>query len=130
MRRVINAAATLTRLGGSLMPEPVTEAMAEAAGSFVDMVALQERVGARLAGLLHNDACYVVSGAASGITHAVAACISGDDPRLVAAFPYLDGVERREVVIAKSQRNGFEDLERVGGGTLPLRTRIRFGYSQ
>lgn len=118
MRRVVNAAATLTRLGGSLMAAPVVEAMADAAGCFVDMVELQQRIGTRLAELLHNDACYVVSGAASGITHAVAACIAGDDPQLVAAFPYLDGVERREVVIARSQRNGFDYAARQTGARI------------
>jgi hypothetical protein len=36
MRRVINADATLTRLGGTLLPSPVLDALREAAGSFVD----------------------------------------------------------------------------------------------
>ena len=118
VRRVVNAAATLTRLGGSIMTRPVIEAMADAAGCFVDMVELQERIGTRLAELLHNDACYVVSGAASGITHAVASCIAGDDPLLVAAFPYLNGVERREVIIARSQRNGFDYAARQTGARI------------
>jgi D-glucosaminate-6-phosphate ammonia-lyase len=51
MRRVINADATLTRLGGSLMPTHVLDAMREAAGSFVDMYELQQVVGKRLADL-------------------------------------------------------------------------------
>ena len=41
LRRVINADATLTRLGGSLMPPDVLDAMRDAAGSFVDMHELQ-----------------------------------------------------------------------------------------
>ena len=49
MRRVINADATLTRLGGSLMSSPVLDAMRDAAGSFVDMHELQQAVGKRLA---------------------------------------------------------------------------------
>ena len=59
MRRVINADATLTRLGGSLMPSDVLDAMREAAGSFVDMYELQQVVGKRLADLTRNEAARV-----------------------------------------------------------------------
>jgi seryl-tRNA(Sec) selenium transferase len=54
VRTRINAAGLLTRLGGSLMPVEVLEAMAEAAGSFVDMAELQataSRVIARESGM-------------------------------------------------------------------------------
>src|SRR4051812_13795080 len=73
IRRVINASATLTRLGGSLMPPPVVAAMAEGAGQFVDLPELQVAVGARIAQLTRNAACYISSGAAAGIAIAVAA---------------------------------------------------------
>ena len=117
-RPVINAAATLTSLGGSLMPGSVLESMVDAAGSFVDIVELQERVGSRLAELTHNEAGYVVSGAAAGITVGVAACIAGTDPHLVGAFPYLDGVKRREVVIERHQRNGFDYAATLTGARI------------
>jgi len=108
VRRVVNASTTLTALGGSLMPSAVQEAMAEAGRSFVDLVELQERVGARLAEITRNEAGYVTSGAAAGITHAVAACIAGTDPERIAAFPCLPGVERREVLIPRLQRNRYD----------------------
>jgi seryl-tRNA(Sec) selenium transferase len=41
IRPVINADATLTRLGGSRMPRQVLEAMAAAAEQFVDLAELQ-----------------------------------------------------------------------------------------
>jgi uncharacterized pyridoxal phosphate-dependent enzyme len=118
VRPVINASATLTALGGSLMPPVVLEAMAEAAGSFVDLVELQERVGVRLAELTRNEAGYVVSGAAAGIAHAVAACIAGSDPRLVDAFPHLDGVTRDEVIVDAAARSGFYYAARQTGAHL------------
>ena len=118
LRPVINAAATLTTLGGSLMPGPVLESMVDAAGSFVDIVELHERVGSRLAELTHNEAGYVVSGAAAGITLGVAACIAGSDPHLVAAFPHLDGVKRREIVIERRQRDGFEYAATLTGARI------------
>jgi len=118
IRPVINAAATLTRLGGSRIPRSVAEAMAAAAGTFVDLSELQERVGDRIATLTRNDAAYVSSGASAGIVHAVAACIAGIDPAIIDAFPSLDGVVRREVIIARSQRNGYDYAARQTGATL------------
>ena len=48
-KTVINANATLTKLGGSLMPEEVIQAMVEASKTFVDIHQLQQTVGQRLA---------------------------------------------------------------------------------
>ena len=118
VRRVINASATLTRLGGSLMPPPVLAAMQEAAGWFIDLPELQRRVGARIAELTHNDACYVSSGAAAGITLAVAACLTGDDPRLIDAMPYLEDAPQTEVVVFRGQRNGYDYAARQTGARL------------
>lgn len=118
VRRVINASATLTRLGGSLMPPPVVAAMAEASEAFIDLPELQRKVGERIAELTHNEAAFVTSGAAAGITASVAACIAGTDPALINAFPYLDGVERTEVIVWHSQRNGYDYAARQTGARL------------
>lgn len=118
VRRVINASATLTRLGGSLMPPPVVAAMAEASGWFVDLPEFQRLVGAEIARLTGNDACYVSSGAAAGITLAVAACLTGDDPALIDAMPYLEGASQTEVVVCRSQRNGYDYAARLTGARL------------
>src|SRR5436309_3357106 len=91
IRPVINAAATLTRLGGSRMPSEVLAAMAVAAEQFVDMVELQQRVGERIAQLTHNEASYVSCGAAAGMALSVAACITATDPKRIAALPSNDG---------------------------------------
>jgi L-seryl-tRNA(Ser) seleniumtransferase len=117
VRSLINAEATLTRLGGSRMPPPVLAAMAEAAGSFVDVLELQQRVGERVAQLTRNDAAYVSAGAAAGIVLSVAACIAGTDAERVAAFPYLDGTPR-EVVVFSAQRNGYDYAARQTGARL------------
>jgi uncharacterized pyridoxal phosphate-dependent enzyme len=108
MRPVINASATMTRLGGSLMPPPVVAAMADAAASFVDLPELQARVGARLAALTRNEAGQVCSGAAAGITLTVASCVAGADPKVAQVFPELSGITRREVVMFRGQRNGYD----------------------
>jgi uncharacterized pyridoxal phosphate-dependent enzyme len=117
IRRVINASATLTRLGGSLMPQPVVAAMAEGAEHFIDLPEAQIAVGKRIAELTHNEACYISSGAAAGIAIAVAACIAGEDPAKIARFPYLtDG--KTEVIIHRAHRNGYDHAARQTGATL------------
>src|SRR4051812_25640661 len=114
---VINAAATLTRLGGSRMPPEVVEAMAAAAATFVDLDDLQRRVGARIASLTHNEACYVSSGAAAGMAITVSACITGTDRARIARLPASDG-EPPEVIVHRSQRNGYDHAARQTGARL------------
>lgn len=113
---VVNASATLTRLGGSRMPPSVVEAMAGAAEAFVDLPELQERVGQRIAALTNNEAAYLSSGAAAGIVLAVAACIAGTDPERIAAFPCRPG--EAEVIVHKSQRNGYDYAARQTGARM------------
>ena len=48
VRKIINGNATLTMLGGSLMPPEVLAAMAEAARSFVNIDELQEKAGRKI----------------------------------------------------------------------------------
>ena len=52
VKTLINAQGTYTALGGSLMPPEVLQAMTEAAGWFVSIEELQEKVGQQIAGLL------------------------------------------------------------------------------
>src|SRR6202022_3709605 len=91
VRPVINASATLTKLGGSRMPPPVLDAMRAAAESFVDLVELQCRVGERIAQLTNNDACYISSGAAAGMAITIAGCIAGSDPDVIHRLPHVAG---------------------------------------
>ncbi|MBA2755441.1 MAG: aminotransferase class V-fold PLP-dependent enzyme, partial [Chloroflexia bacterium] len=118
LRRVINASATLTKLGGSRMPPEAVAAMTAAAGSFVDLREFEQAVSARLAALTDNEAAYVSSGAAGGIVVAVAACIAGTDPDRIAAFPSLAGCDRTEVVVHRAQRNGYDYAARQTGATM------------
>jgi L-seryl-tRNA(Ser) seleniumtransferase len=91
--------------------------MVAGASSFVDLTELQRRVGARIAALTNNEACYVSSGAAAGMAIAVAACITGIDPARVARLPEF-GAERPEIILHRSQRNGYDHAARQTGATL------------
>lgn len=118
VRPVINAAAAQTMLGGSLMPTPVLDALTAAAGSFVHVPELHDRVGERLATLTRNEAACVSCGAAAGILMAVAACLTGEDLDRVTALPNTEGLERTEVISFLGHHNGFLSAVRESGATL------------
>ena len=122
IRRFINAAGTYTRLGGSRMPPVVVAAMAEAAHHFVDMDELQLRVGARLAALTRNEAAYVTSGAAAGLTLATAACMAGTDPGRARQLPEVCGLPN-QVVMQRAHRNPYDYAVRL----LPIEL-VEIGY--
>jgi seryl-tRNA(Sec) selenium transferase len=109
VRPVINASATLTALGGSLIAPPALKAMTDAAAHFADLHELRTRVGERLASLTRNEAAYVTSGAAAAITLTVAACVADAGQ----AFP-VDS----EVVMFASQRNGYDYAARLTGARI------------
>ncbi len=114
IRPIINAFATLTKLGGSIMPPEVVQAMQDASNCFVDLHELQRKVGERLAELTQNEAAYVSSGAAAGLLLATAACVAGKNPELIERFPHLDGL-KNEVIVQHSHRNGYDYAVRETG---------------
>jgi uncharacterized pyridoxal phosphate-dependent enzyme len=118
VRPVINASATLTKLGGSLMPESVVEAMREASTSFIDLHELQDLAGKRIAELTGNEAAYISSGAAAGITLTVATCIAGVEPDDRMVFPALEGYERNEVLCRPEQYNGYRYSADITGAKI------------
>jgi L-seryl-tRNA(Ser) seleniumtransferase len=44
--------------------------------------------------------------------------MAGTDPAKTAAFPYLDGIEKTEVVVHRSQRNGYDYAARQTGARM------------
>src|SRR5262245_38907415 len=105
--RIINGNATLTVLGGSTLAPGVAEAMAEAGTAFVDLRQLQAAVGAEIARLTGNEACYVPCGAAAGLSVVTAACIAGTDPEKRERLPLTDGM-KNEVIIHGHTRVGYD----------------------
>lgn len=114
---MINGMGTYTVLGGSLMPPEVLQAMAEAAGSFVSIPELREKVGARIAGLLGVPAAMVTAGAASSISAATAACMTLGDPSASGRLPDATGL-KNEVVLQRSHRTGYEPQIELNGAKL------------
>jgi L-seryl-tRNA(Ser) seleniumtransferase len=117
VKPVVNGAATLTRLGGSLMPPPVLEAMLEASRQFVSIPDLHVAAGRRIAELTHNEAAYVSSGAAAGLVLCTAACITGEDPEKMAALPHPERIPGGcyKVIVHRCQRIGYDFAVRQTG---------------
>ncbi|MBS0331990.1 MAG: hypothetical protein JSS35_04430 [Proteobacteria bacterium] len=117
VRTIINAAGPVTALGGTRLSREVTDAMAEAARSFVDLNELYAAAGARLAKILGSEAAMVTSGASAAMTLAAAACLSGGDRDKMAALPQPTW-PRRETIIQRAHSTAYEQAYRDAGMTL------------
>ena len=87
LKPLINAAGTITTLGGSLMPPEVVAAWTEASQHYVRLFELQDRVGEKIAKLLGVEAALVTTGAAGGILVGTAAAVTYRDRSLVGRLP-------------------------------------------
>lgn len=115
VRPVINAAGTLTRLGGSLMPPEVVAAMASAAEQFVDMDELHLVAGRRIADLIGVEAAHVCGSATAGIALMAAACMTGTDPARIAQLPETEGLKHR-FLVQPAHRNPYDRALLLSGG--------------
>jgi len=115
--RIINAAGTLTRLGGPPMVAEAVQAMQEASRWSVQIEELQERAGAYLAEVTGAEAGYVTSGASAGLQLAAAACIAGLDIRKMECLPDTSGMPN-EIIVQRSHRNGYDHALRSAGARL------------
>jgi L-seryl-tRNA(Ser) seleniumtransferase len=114
LRTFINAAGTYTALTGSLMREETVAAVQYAARQYVDLDALQDVVGKRVASLLHCDAATVTAGAASAMTLGTAGVLAGMDEEKVVQLPDLTGM-KSEVIIQRSHDVGYTHAIRNTG---------------
>ncbi|MDP7014384.1 MAG: aminotransferase class V-fold PLP-dependent enzyme [Pirellulaceae bacterium] len=114
VRPIINAAGTITTLGGSLMPPEVVAAWNAASQSFVRLPELQDRVGERIAKLLDVDAALVTTGAAGGILVGTAAAVTHRDHSLISRLP-LPPEMGLEVIRQSSHRECYDNQVKTCG---------------
>lgn len=114
---IVNAATTLTSLGGSIMPTEVRDAMMEAADSFVDMHELHLAAGKHLAELTHNEAAYVTSGCAAALVLAILGIRTGGDPSVLTSLPGHSRA-RHEVIMHRAHRMPYDLAVGLAGGTI------------
>jgi D-glucosaminate-6-phosphate ammonia-lyase len=111
---IINAKGPSTRLSGGRMRPEVAAAMAEAAQSCVDILALQARASEIIAGHTGAEAGLVTAGAAAALLLGTAAGMTGLDPAAMAHLPDLRS-RRDQAVMVRSQRNQYDHALRTAG---------------
>ena len=129
LRRTINAATSLTTLGGS-MPDPkVFEAMLDASKAFIYIPRLQNWAGGRLAEAFGAEAGLPTAGAVNSLMLACAACIMrgtelekhdplrlGDWTHLTQRLPmHTEGLPTEFVVLGDSRSEYDHAIEATGG---------------
>jgi L-seryl-tRNA(Ser) seleniumtransferase len=117
VKKRINGAGLLTRLGGSLMPPEVLEAMVEAASAFVDIAELQARASEIIAETTGAEAGLVTTGASAALTLGTAACLTGLDAARMDRLPDTEGMPN-VVVMARPHRNAYDHAIRAAGAKI------------
>jgi uncharacterized pyridoxal phosphate-dependent enzyme len=117
---VINAQATMTFLGGSLIPAEVEAVMRQAAEHFVNINELEVAAGNHIAKLLKLPDDYTVlvtGGAAAALQCGLAGIMTGENETFIRQLPDVTGV-KSEVIIQKSHRYAFDHQLRNTGAKL------------
>jgi len=117
VKRRINAAGTLTRLGGALMDEEIVAAMAAAARASVDIGELQAAASRIISRVTGAEAGLVTTGAAAGLTLAAAAAMTRWDLARMAALPQAEGFPN-EILLPRTHRTGYAQALRAAGARL------------
>ena len=115
VRRRINAAGALTRLGGAVMAPEVVEAMAAASRASVDIGELQDAASQRIAEATGAEAGLVTTGAAAALTLAAAASIARWDVAKMAALPH---VASADILLPRTHRTGYAHALAASGARL------------
>ena len=114
---IINAAGSITRLGGSRTRPKTLDLMSQAARVMVNIDDLNRAAGEELARLTGAEAGFVCSGAAGGLVLQAAAVIAGNDPVKMRQLPNTDGL-RNEIVIHTMHRFPYDQAYRAAGARL------------
>lgn len=117
VKRRINAAGTLTRLGGALMDEEVVAAMAAAARASVDIGELQAAASRTISRITTAQAGIVTTGAAAALTLAAAAAMTRWDIARMAALPHADGFPN-EIIQPRTHYTSYAHALRASGARI------------
>ena len=117
VRRRINAAGALTRLGGAVMAPEVVAAMVAASRASVDIGELQDAASGCIAEATGAEAGLVTTGAAAALTLAAAASIARWDVAKMAALPHAEAFPR-DILIPRTHRTGYAHALAAAGARL------------
>jgi D-glucosaminate-6-phosphate ammonia-lyase len=108
VRTFINAAGTYTMMTGSLMEDEVVEAIRTTSTEFCMLDELQDKVGAKIATLVHSESAVVTAGCFSAMTLGLAGVLTGMDGKKVERLPHLEGSGMKsEVIVQKGHSIGY-----------------------
>lgn len=102
VRTFINAAGTYTFMTGSLMHDYVIDAIESAWQEFCLLDELQDKVGQKIASMVHSESAVVTCGAFSGLTLGLAGVLTGTDVEKVKMLPFLEGTGLKSEVICQN----------------------------
>jgi uncharacterized pyridoxal phosphate-dependent enzyme len=102
VRTFINAAGTYTFMTGSLMHDYVIEAIESSWQEFCLLDELQDKVGEKIAAMVHSEAAVVTSGAFSGLTLGLAGVLTGTDVEKVKMLPFPKSSGMKSEVICQN----------------------------
>ncbi len=106
LRPIINAAGTMTVLGASIMVPEAVAAMAAMATEFVEMAQLHQAAGEVVANATGAEAGFITASSASGITLAVAGCMTGERLLAIERLPDTTGL-KNEVLVQLGHLVGY-----------------------
>ena len=105
VRTFINARGTITAMSGSLMHDYVLDAINSSSKDFCMLEELQDKVGERIAALVHSEAAMITAGAFSALTLGMAGVLTGMDLKRVEQLPHLESTGMKsEVIIQKKHQ--------------------------
>jgi L-seryl-tRNA(Ser) seleniumtransferase len=121
VRTFINARGTITFMSGSLMHDYVLEAINNSSKDFCMLDELQDKVGERIATMVHSEAAMITAGAFSALTLGMAGILTGMDLKKVEQLPHLEGTGMKsEVIIQKKHQIHYNHAFLNCGATLIL----------
>lgn len=101
VRTFINAAGTYTAMTGSLMRQEVLDAINYSAQDFCMLDELQDKVGEKIAAIVHAESAVVTAGCFSAMTLGLAGILTGVDEEKASLLPHLDGTGLKSEVICQ-----------------------------
>src|SRR5688572_5078494 len=124
VRTFINATGTLTYMTGSIMHDYVMEAINNSSQEFCLLDELQDKVGERIAKMVHSEAATITAGCYSAMVLGLAGVLTGMDEEKVKQLPFLEGTGMKSEVIVQAAHNvGYvHALTNTGITIVPVET--------
>jgi D-glucosaminate-6-phosphate ammonia-lyase len=108
LRTFINAAGNYTAMTASIMPDEVLAAIQTSSQEYVMLEEVQDKVGEKIAALVHAEAAMVTAGCWSALVLGTAGVLTGMDQKKVAQLPKLEGTGMKsEVIVQKGHNTGY-----------------------